>query len=94
VSRHSFNANTQMAPPGGTFGTSPGKKGLTAFVIARASPSQPDCTARYFFPSTVNVVGGAMMPELVVNSHRILPLTASNANVPIDGAAEHRWVHH
>ena len=32
------------------------------------------------------------MPELVVNSHRILPLTASNAwNVPIDGAAaEHQ----
>jgi hypothetical protein len=55
---------THTAPPEGTVGTSFGKKRAPCVVMPRASPSHPDSTARYCVPSTVNVVGGARMPEL------------------------------
>ena len=47
--------------------------------MPRESPPQPDSTATYCLPSTLNVVGGARMPELVGNSHSSFPVAASNA---------------
>ena len=41
--------------------------------------SQPDTTATYWIPSTMNDEGEAMMPEFVGNSQRISPFFASNA---------------
>ena len=52
-------ANTHTAPPAGQSAHRLGKKRATCVVIPRASPSQPDSTARYCLHSTVNVVGGA-----------------------------------
>src|ERR1044071_3929654 len=45
--------------------------------MPRTSPPQPACTARYRRPLTVNVVGGATMPELTCASHRSEPFAAS-----------------
>ena len=47
-------ANTQTAPPSGTSGNLPGASRLKRDCIARESTPQPDCTATYCLPSTVN----------------------------------------
>src|SRR2546422_9005581 len=79
ISQPHFTANTQMAPPCGTSGNSPGRPLLRTPCIPLASTPQPDCTAMYCFPSTMNDDGWPVMPELVGNSHSSLPFFASNA---------------
>src|SRR6185436_11267330 len=71
--------NTQIAPPSGTSGKLPGDATLRRVCIPRESMPQPDCTAMYCLPATMNDVGWPMMPELVGNSHTSFPLDASNA---------------
>ena len=49
-----------------------------ACIVLESIP-QPDCTAMYCLPSTLNEDGWPMIPELVGNSHNNFPLAASNA---------------
>ena len=74
-----LTANTQTAPPSGTSGNLPGDIRFKRDCIVRESIPQPDCTATYCLPSTMNDDGWPMMPELVGNSHSSAPLDASNA---------------
>src|SRR5712691_5328969 len=74
-----FSAKTQIAPPSGTSGYSPGCSAFSLALTPRASTPHPDCTAMYCVPSTTNVVGVPRTPELVGNSHRTLPFFASYA---------------
>src|SRR6267378_848439 len=78
TNRH-FTANTQTAPPCGTSGYWPGKIRFMRVCIFAGSTPQPDCTAIYCLPSTWNDTGTAATPEPVGNSHRTLPVLASNA---------------
>src|SRR5580692_6582088 len=71
--------NTQIAPPSGTSGKLPGEAALRRLCMPCASTPQPDCTAMYCLPPTMNDDGWPVIPELVGNSHRSLPLDASNA---------------
>ena len=71
-------------------GPLPGNRRPIAPFMPRASPPQPESTATYCLPSTMNVVGGATMPELVTASHSSLPVVASNAwNLGRGAAGEH-----
>src|SRR5262245_11561429 len=72
-------AKTQIEPPSGTGGYSPGKPRLRVDCIPAESPPQPETTATYCFPSTRKVVGGARMPDGVGASQRSFPLEALNA---------------
>src|SRR6185436_6524756 len=74
-----FTAKTQIAPPSGTSGYSPGSNPFRRVCIARESIPQPDWTATYCLPSIMNEEGWPVMPELVGNSHNNLPLSAWNA---------------
>src|SRR5438552_17787159 len=49
-------AKTYTAPPSGTSGNSPGKSRLRFACIPRESPPQPEWTAMYCFPSSMNDV--------------------------------------
>src|SRR4029450_9202040 len=66
-------------PPPGPPGNPPGNSRLSVACLPRESPPQPDSTATYCLPSTLNVVGGARMPEFVGNSQSSFPVDASNA---------------
>src|ERR1700680_3347608 len=74
-----FTANTQIAPPSGTSGYLPGTSTFSRACIPRASTPQPDCTAMYCLPATMNDTGCPVMPELVGNSHTSFPVDASKA---------------
>src|SRR5204863_9523983 len=74
-----FTAKTQIAPPSGTSGYSPGYSAFNRALTPRASTPQPDCTATYCVPPTANVVGVPRTPELVGNSHSTFPFFASYA---------------
>ena len=74
-----FTANTQMAPPSGTSGYSPGNSVFNRACMARESMPQPDWTATYCLPSTINDDGCPIMPEFVGNSHKSWPVDASKA---------------
>jgi len=54
-----FTAKTQMTPPSGTSGKFPGDTALMRDCIERASCPQPETTAMYCLPSTMNDDGGA-----------------------------------
>src|SRR6185295_12616913 len=73
------SANTQIPPPLGGSGILPGNSRPNPPFIPATSPAHPDSTARYCLPSTVNVLGGATIPELVSASHNSLPVAASKA---------------
>src|SRR5260370_14340879 len=74
-----LTAKTQMAPPWGTSGYSPGNWVFNRACMARESIPQPDCTATYCLPSTMKDEGCPMIPEFVGNSHSSLPVAASKA---------------
>src|SRR4029453_13082857 len=71
--------NTQITPPSGTSGKWPGFTPLIRDSMDRASCPQPDTTAMYCLPSSMNEDGGAYTPEFVGNSHNTSPVDASNA---------------
>src|SRR6185503_10821986 len=73
------SANTQIPPPLGGSGILPGNRRPNPPFIPATSPAHPDSTARYCLPSTVNVLGGATIPELVSASHSSFPVAASKA---------------
>ena len=52
---------------------------LSRACIARESMPKPDCTATYCVPPTLKVDAGAIIPELVGNSHNTWPVVALNA---------------
>src|SRR4051812_12131436 len=72
-----IRANVQTDPPRGTFfSASPMRTTLT--------PPRPDWMETYCRPLCVKVIGCALMPELVWNCHRVLPLSTSSAmNSPV-----------
>src|SRR5437016_13611192 len=74
-----LTANTHTAPPCGTSGNSPGRARFSTPCIPTGSTPQPDCTAMYCLPSSMNDVGWLVMPELVGNCHKSFPVLASNA---------------
>src|SRR6202011_5937998 len=74
-----FTANTQITPPSGTSGKLPKDTPLMRDSIERASWPQPDTTATYCLPSSMNDDGGAKVREFVGNSHSAPPDAASNA---------------
>src|SRR5688572_23950130 len=70
---------TQIDPPSGTGGNSPGNPRLSVPCMPAESPPHPDTTPMYCLPSIMNVVGGARMPEGVGASQSSLPLDALSA---------------
>src|SRR6185436_623221 len=77
--RHYGNANTQIPPPLGGSGYLPGNNRFKPPFMPATSPAHPVSTATYCLPSTVKVLGGATIPELVSASHSNFPVAASNA---------------
>src|SRR5580704_9693151 len=74
-----LTAKTQMAPPSGTSGYSPGNWVFSRACMTRESIPQPDCTATYCLPSTLKDEGCPIIPDFVGNSHKSLPVAASKA---------------
>src|SRR5207237_2475083 len=60
-------------------GYSPGNSVLRRLFMPRESTPQPDCTAIYCRPSSMNDVGCPTTPEFVGASHSTLPVDASYA---------------
>ena len=78
----------RSTPPSGTSGYCPGNSRIECACIPRESLPQPESTATYCLPSTMNVVGGATMPVLVGYSQSSLPVDGvERVNLAIVGAA-------
>src|SRR4029077_2296276 len=76
--RHLATANTQTTPPCGTSFCHPTSSAMRPCFMAASTP-QPDSTATYWTPSTVQAEGGAMTPEWVRKCQSCSPVVASKA---------------